>query len=101
MCTDPLKFSVAINDVVDRVKEAWEKFEEDKKYMKLYAKYTKAPHSLNLKEETILENRNYSFPEEPIKPSCCLILDDIQASTPSFGPQASTSSSTTGTNARG
>ena len=28
VCSDPLKFSVAVNQVVDRVKEAWTKFEE-------------------------------------------------------------------------
>ena len=80
VCRDPLKFPVALNQVVDRVKEAWKKYEEDKKYIKLYEKFQKTPWTLTVSEERILEDKRYEFPERPEKPSCCLILDDIQGS---------------------
>ena len=57
VCKDPLKFSVALNQVVDRVKEEWKKYEQNKKYIKLYEKYHKTPWAITISEDGIPEDR--------------------------------------------
>ena len=77
ICSDPSQFQSALNDVLHEVKESMDKYVENVKYKKLYAKYAKGD-PLDTMEESFLASRNYLEPVNVPKPRCLLICDDVQ-----------------------
>jgi len=76
VCSDEMKFSTALQQVVERVREDWEKVEQQQNYDRAYVKFL-AKKPLTEKEEGLLISHNYTEPTAvvPIKRHL-LILDD-------------------------
>ena len=79
VCERVENFEHALTHVVQRVDFDWEQYKNNKNYYNIYKKYTKQQH-LTIKEEKILEEKEYALPEIPIQPAHMLIVDDMQGS---------------------
>jgi hypothetical protein len=80
VCTNITNFELALQQVEQRIKEDWAKYEEYQKHKKAWDKHVeKKP--LSVEEVSILEQYHYFEPSHEVKPKRhMLILDDCQGS---------------------
>jgi hypothetical protein len=80
VCTDINNFELALQQVEQRIKEDWKKYEEFKKHKEAFIKH-KERKELSLEEISVLEQNHYFPPSHEVKPKRhMLILDDCQGS---------------------
>ena len=77
-CEEDQHFQIALEQILQRIQEDWEHYEEEIKYTRVYKRYKQQKKPLSLKDLNILEEHNYTKPTIPKKPGHMLIIDDAQ-----------------------
>lgn len=80
VCTNITNFELALQQVEQRVKTDWQKYEEYQKHIKAYEKYHNRSR-LDVEDVSVLEQHHFLPPTHEVKPKRhLLILDDCQGS---------------------
>lgn len=78
VCDNENRCKLSLHNVVTEVKKEWKKYEEDRKYLKIYNKTIGSHIPPSLEESYILDSRNSCLPVKLQKPKHMLIVDDCQ-----------------------
>ena len=76
--TDERQFLQDLEVIEKQVQADWYRYKQEQEYIQVFHKWLKCPHTLTLKEESLLEWRRKGFPVHIPKPSHLLIVDDAQ-----------------------
>jgi len=76
--SDDKLFQQALQHILVVVTEDWTKYRGMKEYARIYNKWIRTPHRLNIHEEMVIERMGGVPPEKVIKPSHLLVIDDAQ-----------------------
>mmetsp|Transcript_23091 Transcript_23091/g.29000 ORF Transcript_23091/g.29000 Transcript_23091/m.29000 type:complete len:283 (+) Transcript_23091:91-939(+) len=76
-CDNDNGFQIALQQILQEIEEDWNKYEEELDYRKIWKKWHQHKN-LSMKEDQILEERNYERPEKIVRPGHMLIIDDAQ-----------------------